>query len=94
MYAVAFDLEIAKLKEYYGASYTNAYYEVEKQMSAEDFEWIQGSVYIYKGNDGIGKVFDVMNRLKAIDWFRKSVRDVRAFKVEDWSDFTDRIKKE
>ena len=26
--------------------------------------------------------------LKSIDWFRNSVRDIRAFKVEAWSDFT------
>lgn len=32
------------------------------------------------------------NALSEIDWFKKSVRDIRAFKVEDWSDFTDIIK--
>lgn len=42
--------------------------------------------------DGLGVVFDAMTALKQIDWFRKSVRDIRAFKVEDWSDFTQRIK--
>lgn len=26
--------------------------------------------------------------LKKTDWFKDSVRDIRAFKVEDWSDFT------
>ena len=25
-------------------------------------------------------------------WFRKSVRDIRAYKVEDWSDFTQIVK--
>lgn len=34
-----------------------------------------------------------MNALKEINWFTKSVRDIRAFKVEDWSDFTERLKK-
>lgn len=29
-----------------------------------------------------------MNALKAIPWFTQSVRDIRAFRVEDWSDFT------
>jgi virulence-associated protein VapD len=27
-----------------------------------------------------------------IDWFRNSVRDIRAFRIEDWSDFTSVIK--
>jgi virulence-associated protein VapD len=29
-----------------------------------------------------------MNALKALAWFSASVRDVRAFRVEQWSDFT------
>lgn len=29
-----------------------------------------------------------MIALKDIEWFKNSVRDIRAFKVEDWSDFT------
>ncbi|MBP6577271.1 MAG: virulence protein, partial [Chryseobacterium sp.] len=28
----------------------------------------------------------------SIDWFQKSVRDIRTFKVEDWSDFTEFMK--
>ncbi len=34
-----------------------------------------------------------MHDLKSIEWFRKSVRDIRGFKVEEWSYFTDFIKK-
>ena len=26
------------------------------------------------------------------DWFKKSVRDIRGYKVENWSDFTDIVK--
>ena len=33
-----------------------------------------------------------MNALKALPWFPTCVRDIRAFKVEHWSDFTDFIK--
>jgi virulence-associated protein VapD len=29
-----------------------------------------------------------MNALKALPWFPKVVRDKRAFRVEQWSDFT------
>ena len=29
---------------------------------------------------------------KDIEWFKNSVRDIRAFKVEDWSDFTAIVK--
>ena len=33
-----------------------------------------------------------MNALKAIPWFANSVRDIRAFRVENWSDFTQFMK--
>jgi virulence-associated protein VapD len=29
-----------------------------------------------------------MHALKALPWFSASVRDIRAFRVEQWSDFT------
>ncbi len=93
MYAIAFDMEIAKLKEHFGEPYNNAYVEIGRILEANGFSWTQGSVYLSnKDTDGVGMVFDAMNALKKVDWFRKSVRDIRAFKVEDWSDFTERIK--
>lgn len=33
-----------------------------------------------------------MIKLKSIDCFKNSVKDIRAFKVEDWSNFTDFMK--
>ena len=33
-----------------------------------------------------------MSALKALPWFPASVRDIRAFRVEQWSDFTSLIK--
>ncbi len=35
-----------------------------------------------------------MNALKALIWFPASVRDIRAFRVEQWSDFTAYIKED
>lgn len=37
-------------------------------------------------------VYKAINKLSKIEWFKNSVRDIRAFKVEDWSDFTDVVK--
>jgi virulence-associated protein VapD len=33
-----------------------------------------------------------MNPLKALPWFPSSVREIRAFRVENYSDFTDFMK--
>lgn len=94
MYAIAFDMDIAKLKTNFGTPYNNAYVEIGEILEKHGFSWTQGSVYLSnKDTDGVGMVFDAMNALKEINWFTKSVRDIRAFKVEDWSDFTERLKK-
>jgi virulence-associated protein VapD len=51
------------------------------------FEWKQGSVYISE-NEDLANLVMAMNALKALPWFPVSVRDIRAFRVEQWSDFT------
>lgn len=90
MYAIAFDLTISELKRHYGRNnYQNAYYEVKNVLDACGFEWTQGSVYVSReGKDSLATVYKAINTLTKLDWFRRSVRDIRAFKVEDWSDFT------
>jgi virulence-associated protein VapD len=44
--------------------------------------------------DDMSRLFKAIESLKKIEWFRKSVRDIRSYKVENWSDFTDLIKNE
>ncbi|WQV23233.1 virulence protein [Helicobacter pylori] len=34
------------------------------------------------------QVYKAINKLSQIEWFKKSVRDTRAFKVESFSGFT------
>ena len=93
MYAIAFDLKIDVLKKEYGDPYNRAYDEVRQELELLGFEWTQGSVYINNSNkDSLTTVYKAINRLSRIEWFRKSVRDIRAFKVEDWSDFTEVVK--
>lgn len=93
MYAIAFDLKIDDLKKNYGEPYNGAYDEVRQELEALGFEWTQGSVYINSAsNNSLTTVYKAINRLSQIDWFKKSVRDIRAFKVEDWSDFTEIVK--
>ena len=92
MYAIAFDLEIAALKAQYGDPYNQAYYEVERELGNFSFYRAQGSVYLYDGENGLADVYRAINRLSSITWFKNSVRDIRAFKVEDWSNFTDIVK--
>lgn len=93
MYAIAFDLKIDDLKKHYGEPYNGAYDEIRQELETLGFEWTQGSVYINSDtNNSLTTVYKAINRLSQINWFKQSVHDIRAFKVEDWSDFTDIIK--
>ena len=93
MYAIAFDLKIDDLKREYGEPYSKAYDEIRQELEGIGFEWTQGSVYIDKSQENsLTTVYKAINKLSNVTWFKKSVRDIRAFKVEDWSDFTDIVK--
>ena len=91
MYAIAFDLQVSVLERTYGQPYNKAYYEIKKILKTDGFEWVQGSTYMTRDNDMAKLVKSIMD-LSKVDWFRKSVRDIRGFKVEDWSDFTALVK--
>ena len=93
MYAISFDMEVAKLKEHYGEPYNPAYDEIRKTMGDLGFEWVQGSLYLAtEKKNNLTYVYKAIDSLKKIEWFKKSVRNIRAFKVEDLSDFTDIVK--
>ena len=87
MYAISFDMLISDFRENYGDPYNNAYYEISNLLEKFDFYRTQGSVYLSQNND-LADLTRAMLALKSLTWFQKSVRDIRAFKVEDWSDFT------
>lgn len=36
----------------------------------------------------MANLFAAMNALKSLQWFAGCVRDIRAFRIEQWSDFT------
>lgn len=93
MYAISFDLVIADLKTNYGDPYNNAYYEISVILEKYHFYRTQGSVYLSVSNDMVN-LLRAINALKQTLWFKNSVRDIRAFRVEDWSDFTAFIKED
>lgn len=93
MYAIAFDLKVDDLKRNYGEPYNKAYDEVRQELEKLGFEWTQGSVYISQSpKNSLTTVYKAITMLSKIQWFKESVRDIRAFKVEDWSDFTEIVK--
>lgn len=91
MFAISFDMLVSSLKEHYNNPYHNAYYEIAVILETYGFYRAQGSVYLSQTAD-LTNLLRALNALKNITLFKNSVRDIRAFRVEEWSDFTEFIK--
>ena len=92
MFAVAFDFDISELKTYYGDPYNNAYLEIRNIMKKYGFRWIQGSTYITDNEDMANLAF-LMSEFSEIEWFARRVKDIRAFEIKNWSNYTDFVKR-
>ena len=87
MFAIAFDLTVAEAEEHHPKGYVQAYTDIGKELKKFGFKWIQGSLYVTESED-MANLFTAMNALRALPWFPATVRDIRAFRMEQWSDFT------
>lgn len=93
MYAISFDIDGKKLTKHYGNDHTEPYNEVRTILQELGFIGIQGNLYLSKNEkNDLTTVYKVINKLSNVQWFSDSVRDIRAFKVEDWSDFTEIVR--
>ena len=87
MFAIAFDLVVADAEEHHPRGATAAYADIGSTLRRFDFERIQGSVYVTE-NDDMANLFAALLALRALPWLPLSVRDIRGFRIENWSDFT------
>jgi virulence-associated protein VapD len=91
MYAIAFDLVVADTAKHHPQSVAKAYSDIGAVLHEHGFRWVQGSLYI-SDNEDMAKLFTAIQSLKSLPWFPQSVRDIRAFRIEQWSDFTGVVK--
>lgn len=91
MYAVAFDLVVADTEQHHPKGVSQAYADIGSILNEHGFRRVQGSLYV-TDNEDMATLFLAVQALKARAWFPKSVRDIRAFRIEQWSDFTALIK--
>ena len=91
MFAIAFDLVVADTARNHPKGVTQAYADIRNTLTQWGFEWRQGSLYT-TDKDDLANLFAAILALKALPWFPASVRDIRAFKIEHWSDFTALVK--
>ncbi len=93
MFAIAFDLIVEETQARHPKSVPAAYAEIAKTLTQYGFEGIQGSVYVTERDD-LANLTAAITSLKALPWFPQSVRDIRAFRIELWSDFTEFVKRQ
>jgi virulence-associated protein VapD len=91
MYAVAFDLTVADTEKFHPKGVSQAYTEIGAILGEHGFRRVQGSLYVADDED-MANLFLAIQSLCARAWFPQSVRDIRAFRVEQWSDFTAVVK--
>ena len=91
MFAIAFDLVVADTLYHHPKSVPQAYADIGGTLAGFGFERVQGSLYTTPSED-LANLFGAIAALKSLPWFTASVRDIRAFRVEQWSDFTKLLK--
>jgi virulence-associated protein VapD len=91
MFAIAFDRVVADTLQNHPKSVPQAYADIGGTLAGFGFERVQGSLYTTPSED-LANLFGAITALKALPWFPASVRDIRAFRVEQWSDFTKLVK--
>jgi virulence-associated protein VapD len=91
MFAIAFDLVVADTEKHHPKGVSQAYSDIAATLERFGFRRIQGSVYVSE-TDNMATLFEAIMALKSLPWLPASVRDIRAFRIEQWSDFTAIVK--
>ncbi len=92
MYAVSFDLTVGDTEKHHPKGVSQAYTEIGAVLGEHGFRRVQGSLYV-TDNEDMANLFLAIQSLRTRSWFPKSVRDIRAFRIDQWSDFTAMVKK-
>ncbi len=92
MFAIAFELVVADTEKFHPRGVAQAYSDIGAVLSQHGFRWVQGSLYVTDKED-MANLFLAIEALRSQPWFPKSVRDIRAFRIEQWSDFTPVVKR-
>ena len=90
-FAIALDMTVADMKRLHPKGSRRAYDNIAVTIGRFGFERVQWSVYA-AGNEDLANLYCAIEALKALEWFGPSVKNVRAFRMEQGSDFTAVVK--
>ncbi len=92
MFAITCILDENATERHHPTGFADAEREICRTLRPFGFERQQNDIYLCDIED-LANLFDAMTALKALPWFSASVRDIRGFRVEQWSDFTPSMKR-
>lgn len=87
MFAIAFDLDTKIADQKHPGKSRKAYADIEATLRRYQFERSQWSVYTTE-NEDLSNLFSAIDSLRSLEWFGPSVKSIRAFRMEQGSDFT------
>ena len=87
MFVIAYDLSVAVAHARHPKGSKQAYADIKTTLNRFGFERVQGSVYAAREED-LARLFQAIDALRALPWFGECVKSLRAFRMEQGSDFT------
>lgn len=86
MYGITLELNSQDLQMFYSYNEQQAYAEITEILQNFGFESM-GKVYLSQADD-MANLFSAVEALKKQPWFPASVQNIRAFRIDQWSDLT------
>ncbi len=86
MFAIAFDLDYLTTEATHPKGVRQACKDIDSALRRYGFNRVQQSVFVSDDGD-LAAVTYAMTALKGLPWFSTCGKDIRAFRVENWSDF-------
>ena len=90
MFGVSFDMNVSEMKQQLGSE-RRGYQVIRQTLTANGFRWVQGSFYVCDTDD-LTVIYKAIHALDALGWFGPAVGNVRIFRIDQWSDFTEFFK--
>jgi len=89
VFAIAFDLDINVLDEEHPENALHAYGDITRTLRSFGLYRAFGNLYLADDDENMSNLFNALRALKEYPWFASAVRDIHAFRVEQWSNFID-----
>jgi len=91
MFAIAYDMTVADAEQHHLRGFRQAYLDIELTLRKFCFERVQRSVFASRDDD-LARLCSAIIALRALEWFGRSVSNLRAFRADRGSDFTAIVK--